>query len=124
MKTEETSETMSCLQRFFFRHRTQKEFDTDKSKKFIKACQDLQWNHDTSTPSSLRNERSGRMSRPQSERENSYRTKCRVDDQKKVELCDGMPLLLARVHDKMGDGKTAFEKVYGQKLDGPSIPFG
>ena len=31
---------------------------------------------------------------------------------------------LRNVHDKMADGKTAFEKRYGQKLDGPSIPYG
>ena len=30
---------------------------------------------------------------------------------------------LRNVHEKMADGKTAFEKRYGQKFDGPSIPF-
>ena len=28
------------------------------------------------------------------------------------------------VHDKMVDGKTALENRYGQKFDGPAIPFG
>ena len=31
---------------------------------------------------------------------------------------------LRDVHDKMADGTTAFEKRSGQKLDGPSVPFG
>ena len=31
---------------------------------------------------------------------------------------------LRNVHDKMSDDKTAFEKRYGQKFDGPPIPFG
>ena len=31
---------------------------------------------------------------------------------------------LRTVHDKMADGKTAFEKRYGQKFDGPSIILG
>ena len=30
---------------------------------------------------------------------------------------------LRNVHDKMTDGKTAFEKRYGHTFDGPSIPF-
>ena len=31
---------------------------------------------------------------------------------------------LRNVHDKIADGKTAFEKRYGQQFDGPSILFG
>ena len=31
---------------------------------------------------------------------------------------------LRNVRDKMADGKTAFEKRYGQNFDAPSIPFG
>ena len=31
---------------------------------------------------------------------------------------------LRNVHDKMVDGKTAFEKRFGRKVDGPSILFG
>ena len=31
---------------------------------------------------------------------------------------------LRNVRDKMADGKTASEKRYGQKFEGPSIPFG
>ena len=32
--------------------------------------------------------------------------------------------LLRNVHDKMADGKTAFEKTCGVNFDGPLIPFG
>ena len=44
--------------------------------------------------SSLRNERSGRRSRPQSERRNSYRTRAKRTNRRMVGLCDGMLLLL------------------------------
>ena len=30
----------------------------------------------------------------------------------------------AMEYDKMADGKTAFENIYGEEFDGPSIPFG
>ena len=55
---------------------------TDYSEAFMKACKDLQWDHDASTPPSRRNERSGRKSRPQSERGNSYRSRAKADCQK------------------------------------------
>ena len=47
-------------------------------------------------PSSLRNERSGRKSRPQSERRNSYRTRAKRTARWTVGRCDGMLLLLAQ----------------------------
>ena len=50
MKTQDTSETMSCLQRFFPPSQKPEIIHTDKSKYFLKDCQDLQWNHDASTP--------------------------------------------------------------------------
>ena len=31
---------------------------------------------------------------------------------------------LRNVHDKMADGKTAFEKRFGKEFDGPLVPFG
>ena len=53
-------------------------------------------NDDTSTPSSLMNERSGRKSSPQSERRNSSRTRAKRTTKRWVGLCAGMLLLLAR----------------------------
>ena len=47
MKTKETSETMSCLRRFLPPSQKLEIIDTDNSTEFIKACQYVQWNHDT-----------------------------------------------------------------------------
>ena len=68
MKTKDTSERIVRLQRFLGLFSESRDKFAGKSKKLIQACQDLQWNHDTSTPSSLRNKRSGRNGRPQSDR--------------------------------------------------------
>ena len=61
-------------------------------------------------------ERSGRNSRPQSERRNSYRTRAKRTTKR---LVAGMLLLLAQRARQ--DGRWQ-DKRYGQKLDGPSIP--
>ena len=45
----ETSETMSRLQRFLLPSQKPEMIDTDSSNEFMKVCQDIQWNHDTST---------------------------------------------------------------------------
>ena len=46
----ETSETMSRLQRFLLPSQKPEMIDTDRSNEFMKVRQDIQWNHDTSTP--------------------------------------------------------------------------
>ena len=61
-------------------------------------------------------ERSGRNSRPQSERRNSYFTRAKRTTKR---LVAGMLLLLAQLARQ--DGRWQ-DKRYGQKLDGPSIP--
>ena len=68
-------------------------------------------------PSSLRNERSGRKGRSQSERRGNYRASAKWTTCRVVGLCDGALLLLAQ-------RKTAFEKRIGKELDEPSMPFG
>ena len=65
--------------------------------------------------SSLRNERSGRRSRPQSERRNSYRTRAKRTTRRTVGLCDGMLLLLcATCTTRWPMTSRQFEKRYGQ----------
>ena len=49
MKTKETAESLSCLQRFLPLSQKLDIISTDNSKEFIEACQGLQWNHDTCT---------------------------------------------------------------------------
>ena len=90
----------------------------------MKACQDSQWNHDRSTPD---------HSETDGVAERAVR---RVKEGTSVALVQrGLPkewwyrtmechCHLRNVHDKMADGKTAFEKRYGQNFDAPSITFG
>ena len=73
-KTKDSSERIVRLQRFTALFSESRDKFAGKSKKLIQSCQDLQWNHDTSTPSSLGNKRSGRNGRPQSERRDCCRT--------------------------------------------------
>ena len=47
MKTKETSEAMSSVQRFLRPSQKPERIDTDTSKKFFLACQDVQWNRET-----------------------------------------------------------------------------
>ena len=74
MKTKDSSERIVRLQRFTALFSESRDKFAGKSKKLIQACQDLQWNHDTRTPSSLRNKRSDRNGRPQSDRRDRCRT--------------------------------------------------
>ena len=96
MQTQGTSVTVPCLQRFIPPSQKADRIYTNNSKEFIEACQDVQWNHDTSTPHRVRNERSRRKSRPQSERRNSCRTRAKWTTRSKVVLCDEMLSLHAQ----------------------------
>ena len=86
--------------------------------RFTKAS----WHKDTS---SLRNERSGKKSRLQCERNKeqlSHSCKSGLPEEWwdcAMECC----CYLRNEHDKTADGMTAFEKIHGQSLDGPSILF-
>ena len=71
-------------------------------------------------PSSLRNERSGRKSSPQSEGRDSYRTTEKWCTRGVVGFCDGMLWMLAQPP----HSKTASETRFGKKLVAPSIPCG
>ena len=108
------------LYRFLPLHRSLDRIYTDNSREFMNtACRDLQWNHDTSELD--RSETNGVADR-------AVR---RVREGTTIALeHSGVPeegwycamecsCYLRNVHDKMADGKTAFEKKYGQKFDGP-----
>ena len=49
-KTKTSQETQRSLQKFLEPNRKPKVIYTDKSSEFGKACEDLSWNHCTSTP--------------------------------------------------------------------------
>ena len=73
--------TMSCLQRFLPPSKKLERIFTDNSKEFTEACQDSQWNRDTSTPH--RSEKNGVAERAvRRVKEGTAIALCRADYQK------------------------------------------
>ena len=102
----------------------QKSFYTDKSLEFGKACEDLSWNHCTSTPH--RSETNGiaeRAVRRVKEGtsavllQSGLNESCWADSQE-------WDTYLRNVTDLLSDGKTPYERRFGQPFKGPIIPFG
>ena len=97
---------------------------TDNSLEFGKACEDLSWNHCTSTPH--RSETNGI----------AERTVRRVKENTSAVLlqsglfeswwADSMECYtcLRNVTDLLSDGKTPYDRRFGQPFNGPIIPFG
>ena len=67
-KNKTSQETQRSLQKFLEPHRKPTVIYTDNSLEFGKACEDLSWNHCTSTPTQIRNKRDCWKSSAQSER--------------------------------------------------------
>ena len=123
-KTKTSQETQRSLQKFLEPERNTKVIYTDNSLEFGKACEDLSWNHCTSTPH--RSETNG------------------IDERavRRVKECTSAVLLqsglneswwadsmecytyLRNVTDLLSDGKTPYERRFGKPFKGPIIPFG
>ena len=123
-KTKTSQETRRSLQKFLEPERNPKVIYTDNSLEFSKACEDLSWNHRTSTPH--RSETNGI----------AERAVRRVKEGTSVVLLQSGPneswwadsmecyTYLRNVTDLLSDGKTPYERRFGQPLKGPIIPFG
>ena len=119
-KTKTSQETQRSLQKFSEPGRKPKVIDADNSLEFGKACEDLSWNHCTSTPH--RSETNGI----------AERAVRRVKEGTSAVLlheywwADSMECYtyLRNVTDLLSDGKTPYERRFGQPFEGPSIPFG
>ena len=124
MQTKTSQETQRSLQKFLEPHRKSKVIFTDNSLEFGKACEDLSWNHCTSTPH--RSETNGIA-------EGAVR---RVKEGTSAVLlqsglnenwwADSMECntYLRNVTDLLSDGKTPYERRFGQPIQGPIFPFG
>ena len=122
-KNKTSQETQRSLQQFLEPTRKPKVIYTDNSLEFGKACEDLSRNHCTSTPH--RSETNGIA-------ESAVR---RVKEGTSAVLlqsglneswwADSMECYtyLRNVTD-LSDGKTPYERRFGQPFNGPSIPFG
>ena len=104
--------------------RKPKVIHTDNSSEFGKACEDLSWNHCTSTPHrSKTNGIAGRAVRRVKEGTSAVLLQSGLDvkwwaDSIECSSC------LRNVTDLLSDGKTPYERRFGKPFKGPIIPFG
>ena len=123
-KTKTSQETQRSLQKFLEPDRKPKVIYTDNSLEFGKACEDLSWNHCTSTPH--RSETNGiaeRAVRRVKEGTSAVLLQSGLDEKW---CADSMECYtyLRNIQDLLSDGKTPYERRFGEPFKGPIIPFG
>ena len=123
-KTKTSEETERSLRKFLQPKRKPKVTYTDNSLEFGKACEDLSWNHCTSTPH--RSETNGiaeRTVRRVKEGTSAVLLQSGLDENW---WADSMECYcyLRNIQDLLSDGKTPYERRFGQSFKGPIIPFG
>ena len=97
---------------------------TDNSIEFGKACEDLSWNHCTSTPH--RSETNGiaeRAVRRVKEGTSAVLLQLGLNENWWADSME-CHTYLRNVTDLLSDGKTPYERRFGQPFEGPTIPFG
>ena len=123
-KTKTSQETQRSLQKFLEPDRKPKVIYTDNSLEFGKACQDLSWNHCTSTPH--RSETNGTAERAVRRVKEGTSAVLLQSGLNENWWADSMECYtyLRNVTDLSSDGKTLYERRFGQPFKGPIIPFG
>ena len=97
---------------------------TDNSLEFGKACEELSWNHCTSTPH--RSETNGiaeRAVRRVKERTSVVLLQSGLDNEWWAGSMECY-CYLRNIQDLLSDGKTRYERLFGMPFNGPAIPFG
>ena len=97
---------------------------TDNSLELSKACEDLSWNHCTSTPH--RSETNGiaeRAVRREKEGTSAVLLQSGLDENWWADSMECYTYL-RNIQDLLSDGKTPYERRFGKPLKGPIIPFG
>ena len=123
-KTKTSQETQSSLQKFLEPTRKPKVIHTDNSLEFGKACEDLSWNHCTSTPH--RSETNGiaeRAVRKVKEGMFEVLLQSSLDENWWADSLECFSYLRS-IQDLLSDGKTPCERRFGEPFKGPIIPFG
>ena len=123
-KTKSSQETSKNLMKFLETTRKPKVIYTDNSLEFGKSCEELSWNHCTSTPH--RSETSGideRAVRRVKEGTSAVLLLSGLDNER---CADSMECYcyLRNIQDLLSDGKTPYERRFGMPFNGPVIPFG
>ena len=112
------------MQKFLEPERNPKVINTDNSLKFGKVCEDLSWNHCTSTPH--RSETNGIAERAVRRVKEGTSAVLLQSGLNESWWADSMECYtyLRNVTDLLSDGKTPHERRFGQPFKGPIIPFG
>ena len=123
-KNKSSQETQRSLQKFLEPERKPKVIYTDNSLEFGKACEDLSWNHCTSTPH--RSETNGIAERAVRRVKEGTSAVLLQSGLNESRWADSMECYtyLRNVTDLLSDGKTPYERRFGQPFKGPIIPFG
>ena len=123
-KNKTSQETQRSLQKFLEPERKPKVIYTDNSLEFGKACEDLSWNHCTSTPH--RSETNGIAERAVRRVKEGTSAVLLQSGLNESWWADSMECYtyLRNVTDLLSDGKTPYERRFGQPFEGPIIPFG
>ena len=123
-KNKTSQETQRSLQKFLEPERKPKVIYTDNSLKFGKACEDLSWNHCTSAPH--RSETNGIAERAVRRVKEGTSAVLLQSGLNESWWADSMECYtyLRNVTDLLSDGKTPYERRFGQPFKGPIIPFG
>ena len=112
------------MQKFLEPERKPKVIYTDNSLEFGKACEDLSWNHCTSTPH--RSETNGVAERAVRRVKEGTSAVFLQSSLNESWWADSMECYtyLRNVSDLLSDGKTPYERRFGNPFEGPIIPFG
>ena len=123
-KTKTSQETQRSLQKFSEPDRKPKVIYTDNSLESGEACEDLSWNHCTSTPH--RSETNGIAERAVRRVKEGIFAVLLQSGLNENWWTDSMECYtyLRNVTDLLSDGKTPYERRFGQPFKGPIIPFG
>ena len=123
-KTKTSQETQRSLQKFLEPNRNPKVIYTDNSFEFGKACEDLSWNHCTSTPH--RSETNGIAERAVRRVKEGTSAVLLQSGLHESWWADSMECYtyLRNVTDLLSGGKTPYERRFGKPFEGPVIPFG
>jgi Integrase core domain. len=123
-QTKEANEVVRAFQRFVGPQGKPQHVYTDNSKEFIKALEELNWSHDTSTP--YRSQTKGvieRSVRVVKEGTSGALVQSGLENKGGPEAMNGF-CFLRNVSDALEDGKTAYQRRYNKEFDGPLIAFG
>ena len=123
-KNKTSQETQRSLQKFLEPERKPKVIYTDNSLEFGKACEDLSWNHCTSSPH--RSETNGvaeRAVRRVKEGTSAVLLQSGLNESWWADSLEYYTFL-RNVTDLLSAGKTPTERHFGQPFKGPIIPFG